>query len=134
MTDIFFEIPALLSCKQANPEQRKLKKISHSLPYFYTCPGCNKFIYNTYIQCSFFSGLVGLSLVKDLPKYFSQLVIMNTGLPTGNDWKAMNSLNKIQRVLPFCLWRSFVSLFATLLPGLYMIGYGKGKNILKFPP
>ena len=63
-----------------------------------------------------FSGLVGLSMVKDLPNHFSQLVIMNTGLPTGNDWKAINSFAKLQRVLPFCLWRAFVSLFATLLP------------------
>ena len=35
------------------------------------------------LVCQDWGGLVGLSLVKDTPDVFSNLVIMNTGLPTG---------------------------------------------------
>jgi haloalkane dehalogenase len=37
------------------------------------------------LVCQDWGGLVGLSVVKESPEVFSNLVIMNTGLPVGED-------------------------------------------------
>ena len=37
------------------------------------------------LVCQDWGGLVGLSMVKEAPEVFSNLVIMNTGLPIGED-------------------------------------------------
>ena len=73
-------------------------------------------------------GLVGLTMVKDLPHYFSELVIMNTGLPSGTEIEELKSISNIQKLLPFCLWRAFVSLFATILPVDFLF-----RRVAKFP-
>ena len=39
---------------------------------------------NITLVCQDWGGLTGLSVVKDIPDKFSSLVIMNTGLPTGD--------------------------------------------------
>jgi haloalkane dehalogenase len=67
-------------------------------------------------------------MVKDLPHYFSALVIMNTGLPKGVEANELTNISSIQKLLPFCLWRSFVYLFATLLPVEFMF-----RRIMKYP-
>ena len=68
-------------------------------------------------------------MVKDLPHYFSELVIMNTGLPSGIELEELKSVGMIQKLLPFCLWRSFVTLFSTLLPVEFMF-----HRVCRFPP
>ena len=40
---------------------------------------------NVTLVCQDWGGLVGLSVVKESPEVFSNLVIMNTGLPIGED-------------------------------------------------
>jgi len=40
---------------------------------------------NVTLVCQDWGGLVGLSVVKETPDVFSNLVIMNTGLPIGED-------------------------------------------------
>jgi pimeloyl-ACP methyl ester carboxylesterase len=40
---------------------------------------------NVTLVCQDWGGLVGLSVVKENPDAFSNLVIMNTGLPIGED-------------------------------------------------
>ena len=67
-------------------------------------------------------------MVKDLPHYFSELVIMNTGLPRGVDANELKYISTIQKLLPFCLWRSFVTFFATSLPIEFLF-----KRICRFP-
>ncbi|KAK7051122.1 hypothetical protein SK128_002883 [Halocaridina rubra] len=64
------------------------------------------------LVCQDWGGLTGLSVVKDSPKFFSRLVIMNTGLPAGSEF----SVNNISRVTPFLMWRSFANLLGTSLP------------------
>ena len=39
---------------------------------------------NVTLVCQDWGGLIGLTVVKDIPERFSSLVIMNTGLPTGD--------------------------------------------------
>ena len=67
-------------------------------------------------------------MLKDLPEYFNAAVIMNTGIPIGVDGKELRSFRAIQKLLPFCLWRACVSLFATLLPVEIMF-----RRVMKFP-
>jgi len=67
------------------------------------------------LVCQDWGGLTGLSVVKDVPDKFSHLVIMNTGLPSG-ETLSMGDLPKIQKLLPFVLWRSCVTLFGIHLP------------------
>ena len=54
---------------------------------------------------------------------------MNTGLPSGTELEELKSVGNIQKLLPFCLWRSFVSLFATLLPVEFIF-----HRVARFPP
>jgi len=76
------------------------------------------------LVCQDWGGLTGLSVVKDAPDRFSNLVIMNTGLPSpildlsddmGGE-KSVSISKKIQGFLPFILWRSCVMLIGTNLP------------------
>ena len=67
-------------------------------------------------------------MLKDLPEYFNAAIIMNTGIPIGVDGKELRSFRAIQKLLPFCLWRACVSLFATLLPVEIMF-----RRVMKFP-
>ncbi|KAK4293300.1 hypothetical protein Pmani_033994 [Petrolisthes manimaculis] len=60
------------------------------------------------LVCQDWGGLVGLSVVREMSDIFSRLVIMNTGLPVGDDHRLSG--------LPFLMWQSFVRLFGTLLP------------------
>lgn len=60
------------------------------------------------LVCQDWGGLVGLSVVKEMPHVFSRLVIMNTGLPVGNDFNLKG--------LAFLMWRGFARLLGTLLP------------------
>jgi len=83
---------------------------------------------NITLVCQDWGGLVGLTMVKDLPHYFSELVIMNTGLPSGTEIEELKSISNIQKLLPFCLWRAFVSLFATILPVDFLF-----RRVAKFP-
>lgn len=64
------------------------------------------------LVCQDWGGLTGLSVVKDAPQYFSRLVMMNTGLPAGSEF----SINTIDRVTPFLMWRSFAQLLGASLP------------------
>ncbi|KAK3870837.1 hypothetical protein Pcinc_023974 [Petrolisthes cinctipes] len=61
------------------------------------------------LVCQDWGGLVGLSVVREMPHIFSRLVIMNTGLPDG-------TIDLGLSFLPFLMWRSFARLFGTLLP------------------
>lgn len=73
---------------------------------------------NITLVCQDWGGLVGLSLVKDSPELFSNLVIMNTGLPIGMDQAELRAkpMEILERSLPFLVLRSAVSLFGTFLP------------------
>jgi len=82
---------------------------------------------NMTLVCQDWGGLTGLSVVKDAPQRFSDLVIMNTGLPSpvldlNDDYSATPGsvsipvYKKIIGFLPFCLWRTFVLLIGTNLP------------------
>ena len=55
-------------------------------------------------------------MVKSSPELFSSLVIMNTGIPDGLELGPGNLTRTVQKLLPFVLWRSSVSLLATHLP------------------
>jgi len=63
-------------------------------------------------------GVLGLSLVKDMPDKFSNLILMNTGLPTGLDDEILreNPVEGVINVLPFFIWRSAMFLFGTRFP------------------
>ena len=67
-------------------------------------------------------------MVKDLPHYFSELVIMNTGLPTGVEWNELRQINRIKKLLPFCLWRQIVAFIGPFLHVDIMF-----KWVMKFP-
>lgn len=64
------------------------------------------------LVCQDWGGLTGLSVVKDSPSFFSRLVIMNTGLPSGSEISIYN----LNRGMPFLMWRSFAQLLGTTLP------------------
>jgi len=70
------------------------------------------------LVCQDWGGLTGLSVVKDCPQLFSNLVIMNTALPApGIDpsrWES--TFSGFQAMLPFVLWRTLVLLVGTWLP------------------
>ena len=93
------------------------------------------------LVCQDWGGLTGLSVVKDAPHLFSNLVIMNTGLPApvldfqddsgGREKTPLPIMAKIKgvrkranyfftsllhQVLPFILWQTVVLLFGTHLP------------------
>jgi haloalkane dehalogenase len=82
------------------------------------------------LVCQDWGGLVGLSLVKDTPDVFSNLVIMNTGLPTGVEHESFfeNPLKAISEILPFLLWRSSVAFFGTSYPISFLF-----RRIARFP-
>jgi len=65
------------------------------------------------LVCQDWGGLTGLSVVKDAPKMFSSLVIMNTGIPTGFD---ITDRKEWLKILPFTVWRTSVLLLGTFLP------------------
>jgi haloalkane dehalogenase len=62
------------------------------------------------LVCQDWGGLVGLRVVTMIPERFSRLVIMNTGLPTGEG----------RFSLPLRLWRLFVRLVPSLPIGLVL--------------
>jgi len=78
------------------------------------------------LVCQDWGGLIGLSTVKDVPHMFSNLVIMNTGIPSpifnfnddnGDPTKGAPSVFAVLlKSLPFILWRSLVLLLGTNLP------------------
>ena len=71
-------------------------------------------------------GITGLSVVKDIPERFSNLVLMNTAVPTGWDDEMLrnNPFENIQTGLPFLAWRQAVQFFGTQLPlGLFFRRY-----------
>jgi len=90
------------------------------------------------LVCQDWGGLIGLTTVKDVPHMFSNLVIMNTGLPAPimdfNDDNGdpvigpPSTMTKLQQVLPFILWRSVVQLFGTNLPIERVFGFALKKN------
>jgi haloalkane dehalogenase len=55
-------------------------------------------------------GITGLSCVRDMPDRIDQMVIMNTGLPTGVD------IYNFVYALPFLIWRSIVGILGPYLP------------------
>ena len=69
-------------------------------------------------------------MVKELPHYFSELVVMNTGLPSGIEksriW--MEPFKTTQMYMPFCLWRAIVTLFGTSLSVKMLF-----KKVCRFP-
>lgn len=73
------------------------------------------------LVCQDWGGLTGLSVVKDCPHKFSNLVIMNTGIPTGAfaadpTGEKRGAGATVVQFLPFVVWRSFVLLFGSSLP------------------
>ena len=74
--------------------------------------------------------MIGLSVVKDLPDYFSEIVVMNTGIPTGNNRSKLllQPLKTLQEFVPFLLWRSCVKLLENNLPVEMMMS-----RIMKYP-
>lgn len=83
------------------------------------------------LVCQDWGGLVGLSLVKDSPDIFSNLVIMNTGLPIGGEHESLfaQPSRALSKILPFLLWRSVVSFFGTSLSLEFLF-----KHVVRFPP
>ena len=75
-------------------------------------------------------GLIGLSVVKDLPDYFSEIVVMNTGIPNGNNRSQLffQPLKTLHTFVPFLLWRSCVQLLENNLPVEMMMS-----KIMKYP-
>ena len=71
------------------------------------------------LVCQDWGGLTGLSVVKDCPHYFSRLVIMNTGLPTGTEI----TIKKFYKGTPFLMWRSVAHFFGTWLPVRYVFQF-----------
>uniref|UniRef100_A0A6A7FP86 Haloalkane dehalogenase-like n=1 Tax=Hirondellea gigas TaxID=1518452 RepID=A0A6A7FP86_9CRUS len=67
---------------------------------------------NITLMCQDWGGLTGLTVVKDCPQLFSRLVIMNTGLPSGKDFKPWN----LYAITPFLTWRSFAQFVGTAMP------------------
>ena len=93
-------------------------------------------------MCQDWGGLTGLSVVKDAPDRFSNLVIMNTGLPSPifdfrkeengkqdlslgqtivgvkmiSNQKLNEPLKLFIKLLPFCVWKLFNLLMGTHLP------------------
>lgn len=84
---------------------------------------------NVTLVCQDWGGLVGLSVVKETPDVFSNLVIMNTGLPIGEDQDTFfeNPLKSISQMLPFLVWRLSVTFFGTSLPLGFLF-----KRVVKF--
>merc|ERR1711915_80651 len=90
------------------------------------------------LVCQDWGGLIGLTTVKDIPQMFSSLVIMNTGLPApvmdfnddqGDAVKGrLSVISKIQKSLPFILWRSLVQLMGTNLPVERVFAFALKKN------
>ena len=74
--------------------------------------------------------MIGLSVVKDLPDYFSEIVVMNTGIPTGNNRSRLlfQPMKTLQEFVPFLLWRSCVKLLENNLPVEMMMS-----RIMKYP-
>jgi haloalkane dehalogenase len=69
------------------------------------------------LVCQDWGGLTGLSVVKDCPRLFSNLVIMNTGLPDGViNFEKGSPSTVLLRALPFLLWRSVVLVLGTWIP------------------
>lgn len=64
------------------------------------------------LVCQDWGGLTGLSVVKDCPQLFSRLVIMNTGLPSGEDFK----LTKLDKMTPFLTWQAFARMTGAAIP------------------
>ncbi len=81
---------------------------------------------NVTLVCQDWGGLTGLSVVKDVPKVFSELVIMNTALPTAEGKKI-----DLRKAAGFLLWRNFTRLFGTLMPVGWVFRFAAGipKNI-----
>jgi len=71
---------------------------------------------NVTLVCQDWGGLTGLNVVKDCPDLFSRLVVMNTGLPSGEHFKIRN----FHKITPFLLWRQFAALFGVHLPIKYV--------------
>ena len=69
-------------------------------------------------------------MVKDLPDYFSEIVVMNTGIPTGNNRSQLffQPLKTLHTFVPFLLWRSCVQLLENSLPVEMMMS-----RIMKYP-
>jgi len=65
-----------------------------------------------------FGGLIGLSIVKDMPDRFSSLVLINAGIPTGfgEDFFRRNFVENVREFAPFFAWRSAISLFGASFP------------------
>ena len=57
-------------------------------------------------------------MVKDLPDYFNEIVVMNTGIPSGIDKYILfkEPTKTIQSFAPFLLWRTCVKLLENYLP------------------
>ncbi|XP_023324269.1 uncharacterized protein LOC111698219 isoform X2 [Eurytemora carolleeae] len=68
------------------------------------------------LVCQDWGGLTGLSVVKDCPRLFANLVIMNTGLPDPVLNFDNGGLSIFSKALPFLIWRSVVLLLGTWLP------------------
>jgi len=82
------------------------------------------------LVCQDWGGLIGLSVVKDLPDYFSEIVVMNTGIPNGNNRSKLffQPLKTLQTFVPFLLWRSCVQLLENNIPVEMMMS-----RIMKYP-
>ena len=107
------------------------------------------------LVCQDWGGLTGLSVVKDAPDRFSNLVIMNTGIPSPvfdfrNEENGRKSQSAGQTVvgvifwlsnpkwektdflfnkfLPFCVWKLFNLLVGTHLPVRKLFEYSFGSG------
>jgi haloalkane dehalogenase len=76
---------------------------------------------NLILVCQDWGGLIGLSVVKDMPDAFESLVIMNTGLPDGRPTKAI-----FNNAIAFLTWRLFAMLCGNRLPVKHLFRYVVG--------
>ena len=69
-------------------------------------------------------------MVKDLPDYFSEIVVMNTGIPNGNNRSRLffQPMKTLQNFVPFLLWRSCVKLLENNIPVEMMMS-----RLMKYP-
>jgi len=88
------------------------------------------------LVCQDWGGLTGLSVVKDAPDRFSNLVIMNTGVPSPvfdfrgeeNGRQDLSTGKVLIGFLPFTVWKLFNLLMGTHLPvrKLFDFSFGSG--------
>ena len=81
------------------------------------------------LVCQDWGGLIGLSVVKDMPDHFSDIVVMNTGLPIGGLAQTLEEepvWKQVIKAVPFLFWKTLATVAGTYIPVKYIFQYLEG--------